>query len=62
MKFYDRKALNELNNYTNPCKKDVFEQFNDLDLLSEKDCIQITGWSKEVFIKFCKYSQDIFHI
>jgi hypothetical protein len=58
-KFYDREALNELNNYTNPCKKDIFEQFNDLDSLSDKDCLQITGWSKEVFTRFCKYSLQI---
>ncbi len=62
MKFYNREALNKLNNYANPCKKDIFEQFNDLDLLSDKDCIKITGWSKEVFSKFCKYSHIFFNI
>lgn len=62
MKFYNRKALNKFNNYANSCRKDIFEQFSDLDLLSDKDCIKITGWSKEVFIKFCKYSQTVCHI
>jgi hypothetical protein len=57
MKFYNRESLNELKNYTNPCKKDIFEQFNDLDSLKDEDCSQITGWSKEVFIQFCNYNQ-----
>jgi hypothetical protein len=55
MKFYNKEALSLLNNYAHPCRKDIFEQFNDIDSLKDEHCEQITGWKKEVFIKFCNY-------
>lgn len=37
----------------------LFEKFKDMSLLSEKECKETTGWTKEEFIIFSKYITSI---
>lgn len=42
-------------------EKTVFEKFEDIDTLDENDCIKITGWTKEFFVRFSKFISSIYN-
>lgn len=40
-------------------EESVFGKFNNIELLDDNHCIQITGWTKSEFLKFSKYITSI---
>lgn len=49
------KIINEL--YEK--EKSIFEKFEDIDSLEEYECVKITGWTKENFVRFSKFISSI---
>ncbi len=59
LKYFDRKSLKLIDAFGKRCKADIFEQFNDIDSLEDNICLKVTGWTKNQFVRFCKYIPDL---
>ena len=58
LKSYKNQLISMLDNLY-PKEKSVFEKFDDIEMLEESHCLEITGWSKDQLIKFSEFITSI---
>lgn len=64
LKPIDANLFNLLNGLSNNCNSAsttqlLFDRFADMTTLSEEDCVEVTGWSKDVFNRFSSFITSI---